>query len=249
MKKEKASKRPIGHGEKFSRKKEQAMASLLSATTLTEAGKQVGVSEKTLRRWLKDPGFSRELDEAREHLFRHTLYELAQAACNAVKQLTQVMENPYDKKRVKASDVVLARTGMMFEIAKKYMKKEFGYEPPVGETPEPAGHQPKDQPPLCQDVAVQRIASGRVHSSPRAHTVPSPFSERRTSGEPTEGTQPPLKPSTEENGLAVRPMERRNKPDGQATLSYATEPERRTNSAGNEGGPAVERGEVPQLRE
>jgi hypothetical protein len=37
-----------GHGEKLSRKREQAIAALLSASTLVEAAKAAGIGDRTL---------------------------------------------------------------------------------------------------------------------------------------------------------------------------------------------------------
>ena len=46
-----------GHGEKLTRKQEQAVAALLEQPTVLRAATVAGVSERTLRLWLKDPGF------------------------------------------------------------------------------------------------------------------------------------------------------------------------------------------------
>ena len=42
-----------GHGEKLSRKQEQAIAALLEQPTIDAAAQVVGVSERTIRNWLK----------------------------------------------------------------------------------------------------------------------------------------------------------------------------------------------------
>jgi len=44
-----------GHGEKFGRKKEAAIAALLTARNNEEAAKTIGVSPKTLLQWQKLP--------------------------------------------------------------------------------------------------------------------------------------------------------------------------------------------------
>jgi hypothetical protein len=54
-----------GHGEKFGRKMEAAIAALLTARNTEEAAKVVGVSPKTLLRWQKLPEFERAYREAR----------------------------------------------------------------------------------------------------------------------------------------------------------------------------------------
>ena len=55
----------IGHGQKFSRKKEQAIAALLSHRTIEDAAKAVGISFATLKRWMKLPEFNAEYLQAR----------------------------------------------------------------------------------------------------------------------------------------------------------------------------------------
>ena len=42
-----------GHGAKFGRKKEQAIAALLSHRTVEEAAKAAGISPATLKRWMQ----------------------------------------------------------------------------------------------------------------------------------------------------------------------------------------------------
>jgi transposase-like protein len=46
-----------GHGAKFGRKHEEAIAALLSQRNVDEAARVVGVDPKTLLRWLKMPEF------------------------------------------------------------------------------------------------------------------------------------------------------------------------------------------------
>ena len=54
-----------GHGEKLTRKQEQAIALLLTESTLTAAATRCGVGESTLRRWLQDPEFNAAYRSAR----------------------------------------------------------------------------------------------------------------------------------------------------------------------------------------
>src|ERR1022692_4577756 len=46
-----------GHGSKFGRKKEQALAALLSHRNVEESAKAAGISSATLKRWLQLPEF------------------------------------------------------------------------------------------------------------------------------------------------------------------------------------------------
>lgn len=57
-----------GQGEKLSRKRDQAIAALLTQPTISEAAKAIGVGEKTLRRWLKVPEFMAAYNAARHEV-------------------------------------------------------------------------------------------------------------------------------------------------------------------------------------
>ena len=46
-----------GHGAKFGRKKEEAVAALLVQRNLEDAARAIGISPKTLLRWMKEPEF------------------------------------------------------------------------------------------------------------------------------------------------------------------------------------------------
>ena len=47
-----------GHGEKFGRKKEEAIAALLTQRNIEEAARTAGIGTRTLLRWLKIPEFA-----------------------------------------------------------------------------------------------------------------------------------------------------------------------------------------------
>ena len=47
----------IGHGAKFGRKKEAAVAALLTARNTEQAARSIGIGPATLRRWQKEPEF------------------------------------------------------------------------------------------------------------------------------------------------------------------------------------------------
>lgn len=54
-----------GHGKKFARKKDEAIAALLSHRTLEEAARAVGISPNALLRWQQDPEFDAAFRKAR----------------------------------------------------------------------------------------------------------------------------------------------------------------------------------------
>lgn len=58
-----------GHGAKFGRKKEEAIAALLTQRNTEEAARAVGVAHKTLLRWLQIPEFKPRTGKRAVQLF------------------------------------------------------------------------------------------------------------------------------------------------------------------------------------
>ena len=54
-----------GHGAKFGRKKEEAIAALLTQRNTEEAARAIGVVPSTLLRWMKEPDFDAAYRAAR----------------------------------------------------------------------------------------------------------------------------------------------------------------------------------------
>jgi hypothetical protein len=76
-----------GHGEKLSRKQEQAIAALLTAATVEAAATAAGVGERTLRNWMRQPAFSRAYQDARRLVVETALTRLQQVTGDAVETL------------------------------------------------------------------------------------------------------------------------------------------------------------------
>jgi hypothetical protein len=76
-----------GHGEKLSRKREQAIAALLTAATVEAAAAAAGVGERTLRGWMQQPAFSRAYQDARRLVVETALTRLQQVSGDAVETL------------------------------------------------------------------------------------------------------------------------------------------------------------------
>lgn len=91
-----------GHGSKFRRKLDQAVAALLSAKNHDEAAKSIGVAPATLQRWLKLPEFEQAFREARLGVFRQSMARLQQASGAAVTTLLKIMIEPAAPLAVKA---------------------------------------------------------------------------------------------------------------------------------------------------
>ena len=107
-----------GHGAKFGRKKEEAIAALLSQPSIEQAARVAGIGPKTLLRWLKLPEFQAAYREARRDGFGQATARLQQASGAAASVLLKMMvdQNSPASTRVRAAQAVLDRAGKAVEI-------------------------------------------------------------------------------------------------------------------------------------
>jgi transposase-like protein len=98
-----------GHGAKFGRKKEQAVAALLSQRSIEEAARATGVSERTLRRWLQIPEFRDFYRQARGETVTQAAARLQLGSGAAATTLLKVMLDPNvpASSKVRAAQCVL----------------------------------------------------------------------------------------------------------------------------------------------
>jgi transposase-like protein len=75
----------VGHGSKFSRKKEEAIAALLTQRNVEEAARTAGIGTQTLYRWMKEPEFQTAYREAKRAAFGQALARLQQGSSAAVR--------------------------------------------------------------------------------------------------------------------------------------------------------------------
>ncbi len=68
-----------GHGAKFGRKKEEAVAALLSSRSVEEAARVVGVNLSTLLRWLELPEFQDAYRKTRGEAVHQSVARMQQA--------------------------------------------------------------------------------------------------------------------------------------------------------------------------
>lgn len=108
-----------GHGEKLTRKAEQAVAALLQFPTIPEAAKATGVSERTLYGWLQEETFREQYRSARAEVVRHAVTTVQKASGEAVEVLRTVMNTPESSP---SSRVSAART--ILELALKAVELE-----------------------------------------------------------------------------------------------------------------------------
>ena len=127
-----------GHGAKYGRKKESAIAALLSARNHEEAARAAGISLATLKRWLRTPEFQAEYAQARRDIVVQTNARIQQNSGIATSVLLKLMASPDTPASVKARvsqffiehsnssmelEDILARIAALEEATKKTSNK------------------------------------------------------------------------------------------------------------------------------
>ena len=107
-----------GHGSKFGRKQEEAIAALLTQRNIEEAAKAIGIVPNTLLKWMRDPQFDSAYREARRAAFRQSIARLQQASSAAVTTLLKLMVEPGTPASVnaRAADSVLSHSAKAIEL-------------------------------------------------------------------------------------------------------------------------------------
>jgi hypothetical protein len=107
-----------GHGAKFSRKMEEAVAAVLTQKNLEEAARSVGIGTATLLRWQKMPEFKAALRQARRDTYSQSIGRLQQATSAAVSTLLKTMVDPGTppSTKVRAADSVLSHAAKAIEL-------------------------------------------------------------------------------------------------------------------------------------
>jgi transposase-like protein len=107
-----------GHGEKFGRKKEDAIAALLTQRNVEEAAHAVGIGTRTLLRWLQLPEFLAAYREARRAAFGQAVARLQQGTSAAATTLLKTMIDPGTPAsvRVRAAEAIFNHAAKAIEI-------------------------------------------------------------------------------------------------------------------------------------
>ena len=102
----------VGHGTKFSRKKDEAIAALLTQRNIEEAARSVGIAPNTLLRWMKETEFDTAYREAKRAAFGQSIARLQQGTSAAATTLLKIMIDPAAPAsvRVRAADSIFNRT-------------------------------------------------------------------------------------------------------------------------------------------
>lgn len=107
----------IGHGEKKSRKWEDAIVALLAHPTIPEAARGCGISDRTLWRWLQDSDFQSAYRVARRQVVEKAIAELQGACSDAVKALTRNLKCGVPAVEVSAARIILDQATKGIELA------------------------------------------------------------------------------------------------------------------------------------
>ena len=107
-----------GYGSKFGRKKDEAVAALLSQRNIEEAAKAVGVAPNTLLKWMRDPDFDAAYRQARRAAFGQAVARLQQASGAAASVLLKTVVDPCTpvSTRVRAAEIVLDKAAKAIEL-------------------------------------------------------------------------------------------------------------------------------------
>ncbi len=107
-----------GHGAKFGRKLEEAVAAMLTQRNLEEAARSIGVGAATLLRWQKEPEFQKAFLEARRHAYSQSIARLQQGTTAAATTLLKTMIDPGTPAsvRVRAAEAIFNHAAKAIEI-------------------------------------------------------------------------------------------------------------------------------------
>ena len=107
-----------GHGTKFGRKQEEAVAALLTQRNIEEAAKATGIAPNTLLKWMKEPEFQAAYREARRAAFGQAIARLQQGTSAAATTLLRMMIEPGTPPsvRVRAAEAVFNHAAKAIEI-------------------------------------------------------------------------------------------------------------------------------------
>jgi len=96
-----------GHGDKLNRKQEQAIAALLSASSIKAAADVCGMAEVTLWRWLQLPDFQAAYRTARRQVVERAVSELQAACGEAVEKIKRNLSCDNPTVEIRAAQIIL----------------------------------------------------------------------------------------------------------------------------------------------
>ena len=126
--------------ENFGRRKEMAIAALMANVTLAKAAAQAHISERTLRRWMRDPIFSRRYRDERTRVLGEVTNCLRQQSLKAVRILGCIAGSSRAPAgaRVTAARAIIElsfRGTELHELEERITELEIAVTNPVAERP------------------------------------------------------------------------------------------------------------------
>jgi transposase-like protein len=100
----------VGHGTKFGREKEAAIAALLTQRNVEEAARIAGIGTQTLYRWMKDQEFDAAYRKAKRAVLDQAVTRLQQGTSAAATTVLKIMvdSGAPASTRLKAAESVLS---------------------------------------------------------------------------------------------------------------------------------------------
>ena len=107
-----------GHGAKFGRKQEEAVAALLTQRNIDEAAKSIGIASNTLLKWMRQPEFDKAYRDARRAAFGQAVARLQQGTSAAATTLLKTMIDAATPAsvRVRAAEAIFNHAAKAIEI-------------------------------------------------------------------------------------------------------------------------------------
>jgi hypothetical protein len=106
----------LGHGEKLSRKQDGAIAALLTEPTIEAAAVKAGVSESTLKNWLKREQFQLAYRAARQTVLERTVGRLLALSTEALATLQALLSCDSPQTRCRAALGILEQSSRGVEL-------------------------------------------------------------------------------------------------------------------------------------
>ena len=108
----------VGHGQKLGRKKEEAIAALLTHRNIDEAARAIGIGATTLWRWQKLPEFQTAYRDARRAAYGQAVARLQQGTSAAATTLLKTMIDPNAPAsvRLRAAEAIFNHAAKAIEI-------------------------------------------------------------------------------------------------------------------------------------
>src|SRR5260370_38616650 len=107
-----------GHGAKFSRKMEEAIAALLTQRNVEEAAHTAGIGSATLLRWLKVPEFQTAYRQARRAAFAQSIARPHQGTSAPATTLIKLLvdANPPPSVKARVADSIFNHAAKTIEV-------------------------------------------------------------------------------------------------------------------------------------